>query len=140
MDEWAAVHPRTAQDLAWSQRRRRRLFEQDLLALGGGPLRPGPVLPGVPTTAAALGRLYVLEGSSLGGQVINASLAARDGALSVVRLRGLSPYGDRTGAMWRDYRRIVATWPVEDADVVVASAVETFVGLEAWVAPLAEAR
>ena len=135
LDRWSQDDPVTAARLVWPQRRRAGLFDADVTALGGRVLTRRPVLPPVLTTGQALGRLYVLEGSTLGGQQINAALAARTDAWSVVQLDGLAPYGTRTGAMWHDYREVVTSWPGDPTEIVDAALV-TFTLLEAWVAPL----
>ena len=51
-----------------------------------------------------MGRLYVLEGSTLGGAFIDRHLATVP-ELSGLRLRAFSPYGPETGAMWQGFRR-----------------------------------
>src|SRR5688500_15171591 len=66
LDGWAARHPAYAAAVDWGRRRRAGLFAADLHALDatGGEARP--VLPAIHGTDEALGRLYVLEGSTLG--------------------------------------------------------------------------
>jgi heme oxygenase len=73
LDAWARAEPADAARVEWSRRRRSPLFAADLAALGAVPAEPvrRPALPDVPDTDAALGRLYVLEGSSLGGVFID---------------------------------------------------------------------
>lgn len=139
LDQWAANEPASATTLQWRERRRLRLFRVDAARLDASWPPPMPELPPVSCTDAAIGRLYVLEGSTLGGQIINRSLAARtpDDPLSTVALRGLAPYGEQTGSMWAAYRRAVSLLAV-DTEAVVGSAVETFALLETWCrAPLA---
>jgi heme oxygenase len=137
LDEWAAEWPEHSDALHWPLRRRSRLFADDLVRLGAasGP-RARPGLPAVPGTAEALGLLYVLEGSSLGGQIINRVLAARDAAdpLAGFQLSGLAPYGDATGAMWHEFRGFVAGWVDAggSAPAMVEAAVGTFAELESW--------
>jgi heme oxygenase len=133
LDAWARHHPPAARDLTWDRRRRADLFADDLRALDaeGGTDRPD--LPAVDTTEAALGRMYVLEGSTLGGTFIDRHLAALP-QLADVRLRAFSPYGAQTGAMWHAFRsatreRVAAGG---DADAVVTAARETFAVLGAW--------
>jgi heme oxygenase len=135
LDTWAGAAPADAAGLAWSRRRRTHLFAADLTALGAAPAAPPawPELPAVPGTDDALGRLYVLEGSTLGGVFIDRHLASLPG-LAATPLRAFSPYGAETGAMWRDYRaatraRVAAGG---DADRVVAAAQQTFAALAAW--------
>jgi heme oxygenase (biliverdin-IX-beta and delta-forming) len=78
--------------------------------------------------------MYVLEGSTLGGTFIDRHLAGLPG-LSGVRLRAFTPYGDRTGAMWRDFRRATRAHAAGtgDADRVVRAACDTFAALADWV-------
>ncbi|WP_374468882.1 biliverdin-producing heme oxygenase [Phenylobacterium sp.] len=82
--------------------------------------------------AAALGSLYVLEGSTLGGQVIARELAGA-GWLPSGGLTYFNPYGPRTGEMWRGFR---AWLSAQDADDRAATegARRTFRLLQDWVA------
>lgn len=83
--------------------RRLDLVQRDLAALGA-PWRPvTPALPTLDSLPAALGSLYVLEGSALGGQFI---------AAQARRLLGLTPAhgasyfhgcGTSTVPRWRDF-------------------------------------
>ena len=133
LSDWAAREPVDAASVDWSRRRRADLYADDLRALGAPPAAAGPALPRLAGTDEALGRLYVLEGATLGGTFIDRHLAALP-ALAGVRLRAFSPYGGQTGAMWRSYRR-AARARVEaggDADRMVAAARATFAALAAW--------
>lgn len=134
LDAWAAGSPADARRMDWDQRRRAHLYAADLRSLGGSP-RPVPDLPAVRDTDEALGRMYVLEGSTLGGTSIDRHLAGLP-ALSDVRLRAFSPYGDRTGSMWAAYRRATREHVASggDADRVVEAAQATFAVLADWVA------
>jgi heme oxygenase (biliverdin-IX-beta and delta-forming) len=110
-------------------RRRSGAVRRDLLALGIAvppPARLQLVLPG---TAAALGSLYVLEGSALGAQVIAPRLQrllgldARNGAAY------FAGWGAATGARWREFReRLEATVGPDDRDRAQAAggAIATF--------------
>lgn len=138
LDDWAARCPADAGRVEWSRRRRGHLYAADLRALGRPPGDREPVLRTVGDTDEALGRLYVLEGSTLGGTFIDRHLAGLP-AISGLRLRAFSPYGERTGAMWAAYRRTTREHVAAggDADRVVLAAVETFAALAGWVgAPL----
>ena len=133
LDDWAARFPSDARAVTWSARRRAGLFAADLDALGASPAPAEPELPPVDDTDDALGRLYVLEGSTLGGTFIDRHL---DGlpALSGVRLRAFTPYGAETGAMWAAFRRVTRERVAAggDADAMVDSARETFQALADW--------
>jgi heme oxygenase len=93
----------------------------------------------VADTDHALGRLYVLEGSTLGGTFIDRHLASLP-QLSGVRIRAFSPYGSETGAMWAAFRRVVRERVAAggDADAMIGSARETFRALAAWCHPVRE--
>jgi heme oxygenase len=101
------------------------LSEADLAALPR--CRPAAALAG--TSARAIGSLYVMEGSTLGGQVISRALkdAGRES------LAYFNPYGRETGARWRAF----AAWAEdaaagEDRETAVASAEATFALLRTW--------
>jgi len=108
-------------------RRKLPLLEQDLTALGVAPLPPAgaPPYPFV-TPAEALGALYVLEGSTLGGLLI---------AAHVRRSLGHAPafhggYGRSTAAMWRRFQaELDARVDSAMLDDSVAAADRTFADL-----------
>jgi heme oxygenase len=133
LDAWADAHPADADRIGWAGRRRTALFAADLAALDAAPGR-APELPDVGDTDAALGRLYVLEGSSLGGVFIDRHLASLPQLADAGRLSAFSPYGERTGAMWHAFRAGVRDQVAGggDADRVVESARETFGALARW--------
>ena len=136
LDDWATRFPSDARAVTWAARRRADLFAADLDALGAAPAPAEPELPPVEDTDDALGRLYVLEGSTLGGVFIDRHL---DGlpALSGVRLRAFSPYGAETGAMWHAFRRVTRDHVADggDADAMLTAATSTFRALAEWCHP-----
>ena len=133
LDAWAERRPADARAVDWVRRRRAGLFAADLRALGAadGPARPR--LTRVDRTEEALGRLYVLEGSTLGGTVIDRHLGGLP-QLAGVRLRAFSPYGSDTGVMWHAFRRVTREQVASggNAAAVVAAARQTFTALAAW--------
>src|SRR3954447_6237292 len=75
LDVWARREPADADAIDWRRRRRTAVFAADLVVLGGHPASGRqPELPAVENTDDALGRLYVLEGSTLGGRFIDRHL------------------------------------------------------------------
>ena len=140
LDAWAGRRPADAARLQWERRRRTSLFAADLAALGVAPADPAvPDLPDVPTTDDALGRLYVLEGSTLGGTFIDRHLSGLPSLGEGVRVRAFSPYGGETGAMWHAYRQVTREHVAAGGDArrVVAAARDTFAALEDWCRPVA---
>lgn len=81
----------------------------------------------------ALGSLYVLEGSTLGGQVISRALQAAEW-LPAGGLSYFAPHGANTGAMWRTLMARLDAVPAREADRVVEGALKTFAVLQDWVA------
>jgi heme oxygenase (biliverdin-IX-beta and delta-forming) len=140
IEEWARHCPADAAAVTWARRRRADLFAADLQALGAGPATATPGLADVDGTDAALGRMYVLEGSTLGGTFIDRHLSGLP-QFAGVRLRSFSPYGTETGAMWHAFRRATRDRVAAggDADAMVASARDTFAALAAWCRPVGAA-
>lgn len=117
------------------------LLARDLAALG---LAPGELaalprcaaLPPLPDVARALGCLYVLEGATLGGQLIARQLADGPGVTADHGGAFFSGYGPATGPMWRRFGAALAAHArtPEHEDAMVAAAQETFGALERWLA------
>lgn len=140
LDAWAARFPADARSVSWEDRRRAEVFAADLAALGAYGAASGPDLPAPRGTDEALGRLYVLEGSTLGGAFIDRHLATVP-ELAGLRLRAFSPYGPGTGTMWRGFRRAARERVAAGGDpaVMVAAARQTFGALAVWCRPVARA-
>ena len=140
LDDWAARFPADAESVTWDARRRAGLFAADLGTLGSAPADDGPWLAPVTGTDDALGRLYVLEGSTLGGTFIDRHLSGLPG-LDGIRLRAFSPYGAETGAMWHAFRRATRHRVARggDPDAMLAAATSTFRSLAEWCEPAAAA-
>jgi heme oxygenase (biliverdin-IX-beta and delta-forming) len=92
-------------DLAFSSRVRSRQIPSKIELLWNGKLLVNPVLPAIGTKAEALGALYVVEGSTLGGRKILQAL--RSQGLPTDGLHFLDPYGKDAGAKWRLFLRVL---------------------------------
>ncbi|NGM19595.1 biliverdin-producing heme oxygenase [Roseomonas stagni] len=128
--------------LALHRRLNRRVaLADDLVALGFTPADiaalPRCEALAIRSVEQALGALYVLEGSTLGGQLIarhlraTLGIGAADGAAHVV------PYGPETGTLWRDFRLALdagADAAQFDPDAVIAAARRAFDRLDRWMA------
>jgi heme oxygenase len=95
-------------------------------------------LPDLCTPAHALGSLYVLEGSTLGSQVIARALNEKVDLGIMSSMRFLSGYGASTGTMWRSFVSALDAAPIESQCVAAAheGAVQTFDCLERWMGSL----
>jgi heme oxygenase (biliverdin-IX-beta and delta-forming) len=139
LDTWARREPADAETVHWSRRRRAHLFATDLRALGAADETDDvPRLPDVEDTDQALGRLYVLEGSTLGGTFISRHLTTLPALGPGVVVGAFAPYGSETGAMWHAYRRVTRARVAAggDAGRLVDAARATFTALAEWVAPV----
>lgn len=144
LDSWAAAHPGAAGALRWPRRRRGEVIRHDLLRLGftvrdlaAVAEAPPPFAALPPTSAEVLGWLYVSEGSTLGGAVVDRALRAGREPL-LVGLRTFTPYVEGPGPMWRGYRDYLDAWVGADAgrrEAVAAAAEASFAALERWLAP-----
>ena len=128
--DWAALGLPEA-----GARRRAELLDNDLRALGVDPdgVRRCRDLPDVALEARALGTLYVLEGSALGGQILARQVrqALGDGAPSAFFDAG----GADVSARWRSFCGFAESRAARGSDAIapaVDAAVETFRALRRW--------
>lgn len=71
-------------------------------------------VPGFTSELEALGALYVLEGATLGGQVINNRLKKNE-AFAALPLAYYNIYAQRTGSMWKQFLDIINQYNDEDS-------------------------
>jgi len=149
----AAIEPRLAETLGslslaapldLDRRRRAHLFAADLLhfEIHPGRLPRCAALPRVDSTARALGALYVLEGSTLGGAFLLAQLGRTLGVAPGSGASGIAPYGPGLFGMWIAYAdaldRFVREHPGDEGELIDAAR-ETFERLIEWMREPAEA-
>jgi heme oxygenase len=118
--------PLLARDLLWLEMTQRQLSQ----------LPRCTHLPEVKSITQALGCLYVLEGATLGGQIISRHLEKN---LALDESRGCAffcSYGDEVGPMWRSFRETLSAHCSKHAtteeEQLVTSACQTFVSLDSW--------
>ncbi|MFJ7313010.1 biliverdin-producing heme oxygenase [Pseudomonas sp. NPDC098747] len=111
----------------------------DLLALGlaSEVLETLPVcdqLPVIDSAAASLGVLYVLEGATLGGQILRREISVRLGLEAANGAAFLYVYGAATGRHWRDFIEYLGNRPMDadECQAVVIAAQSTFSCFERW--------
>ncbi|MBV4484428.1 biliverdin-producing heme oxygenase [Pseudomonas sp. SWRI153] len=108
----------------------------DLQALGASATTP-PLcqeLPLIDSSAASLGVLYVLEGATLGGQILRREIAARLNLDADNGAAFLDIYGAATGRRWRDFIEYLGSRPFDATEraAVVSAAQTTFACFEQW--------
>ncbi|WP_438480066.1 biliverdin-producing heme oxygenase [Oleiharenicola lentus] len=92
-------------------------------------------LPAVDSLPAALGSVYVIEGSTLGGQMISKHLETTLGFSGGSGYRYFRSYGADVGKKWGELRGLlVESSSPENDDRIVAAAGETFAAMGEWFA------
>ncbi|GAB6902898.1 hypothetical protein JCM9957A_59900 [Kineosporia succinea] len=131
---WREVWPesRPAPDVA--RRRRSGAIAADLRHLGLSPqevraLPRSPLPPAVTGLGRALGQLYVLDGSALGGAVI-ATHAIASG-IPAGACGSLAHSRERV-TVWHETKRLLDDLAPAELDEAVRAAVELFAVFEAW--------
>jgi heme oxygenase (biliverdin-IX-beta and delta-forming) len=135
-----AIATGLADEAFLAPRRRLALLAADLAHLGlpsasvAALPRPSDLILADP--AAAMGALYVLEGSTLGGQLIGRHIAALHG-FSGDGLAYYRAHGPAAGAMWTAFRQRLEPFggdPAAEA-ALTGAAVATFAAMRAWLCP-----
>jgi heme oxygenase len=129
--------------VAWipdiQNRMRTALLRRDLRVLGNASPEDLPVaaVPAYDSLADQIGCLYVLEGSTLGGQVISRQIGQALGYTPEHGCEFFYGHGTATGDMWQRFRKGIESYasarPSEEADVI-QSAVRTFQAFDIWMA------
>ncbi|MGE7416083.1 biliverdin-producing heme oxygenase [Methylobacterium tarhaniae] len=124
-------------DAFFEPRRRLAHLAADLRVLGldEGAIQalPRPRLALPRDRAESFGALYVLEGSTLGGQVIAKHIGHQLGLTAASGCRYYAAHGRDTGTMWKAFRlRLAAEALQGETDALVASAIGTFDAMRLW--------
>ena len=109
-------------------------LREDLDRLGGQPEVPPSHAP-TWSVAEALGALYVIEGSTLGGRIIARELDRSASVTPEAGGRFYSSYGDERGARWTAFKGALDAYGEanpEAVETVVRSAADTFDVLRTW--------
>jgi heme oxygenase len=137
------------ENFAWSeyginfdQRRKISLLKQDFHALGmnNAEIDALPIckdMPEMQTMEQALGALYVMEGSTLGGQIQARQLKKIFDFEPENGAAYFSSYGANVGVMWKDFCMALVQGANNDEEkeiIIIRAAQETFAALERWLA------
>ena len=148
---YGPLEARLSASPAWAElsfdftaRRKVPRLEKDLMALGktAEELTRSPrcaELPELDTIPQVLGCLYVMEGATLGGQVITRHLLAQHGITPETGGAFFAGYGAETGARWQAFGAMMTAAAERSgaADEIVASANRTFETMGRWLFPRA---
>lgn len=126
-------------DFDFSARRKVPQLVADLGVLGKAPeeLPRCAELPELVTIPQVLGCLYVIEGATLGGQIITRHLQANLGITPETGGAFFAGYGADTGARWQAFGAMItaAAERFGGEDEIVANANRTFETLDHWLSP-----
>ncbi|WP_296277244.1 biliverdin-producing heme oxygenase [Pseudomonas sp. UBA7530] len=91
-------------------------------------------LPAINCRPAFLGVLYVLEGATLGGQILRREMASRLGLNADNGAAFLDIYGAETGRRWRSFITYLGSQSLDtdEREAVVMAAQTTFACFERW--------
>ena len=121
-------------NLRFDKRRKAGLLERDLLTLGIDPatLPQCDELPELGNLEEACGALYVMEGSTLGGQHI--SRVARQAGLTESAIHYFQSYGPRVAEMWKELGEALNAFAEtgERSPQLVEGARKTFRAFQHW--------
>lgn len=134
--EWKAL------GLTLESRSHANCLVADLTALGADPFEaartPSSLLPDLPTFPHALGALYVLEGSTLGGRLILRNIETRIGPCIEGATGFLGGRREAVGPMWRSFQAALDGFGRERPQLredVVTGAQRAFVAILTWFTP-----
>ena len=121
------------------RRLRSHLLRADLLALGVSDneiarIPPCVDLPCLSTVDQGFGCLYVLEGSTLGGQVISRQVQSRIATSAETGGKFFHGYGNQTGLMWREFCSALREHSdtSQNRSAIITAAEDTFEKMESW--------
>ncbi|MFC6646157.1 biliverdin-producing heme oxygenase [Granulicella cerasi] len=137
-EAWAATHVPAEYAELIAARKRAPLLERDLAAFGEAMPAPHFVADAsFSTPAGFLGAMYVVEGSTLGGQYIAKHvepLLGIDAEHGTAYFRG---YREETGARWKEFQAALLALPDDKAEEVIFAARRMFGLFREAILPLA---
>ena len=128
-----------------SERAKRQWIEADLMTFGITPdsFSEIPLCTDLPTFenfASVLGGLYVVEGATLGGQIILRTLHRQLGVSPDSGGRFFASYGRNVGGMWREYLEVLESVGEKSgvADEIERLAIASFSAFDRWFSTMSE--
>ncbi|HEX8546268.1 MAG TPA: biliverdin-producing heme oxygenase [Cytophagaceae bacterium] len=120
----------------FTRRRKAILLTDDLhhYKIAENTLEFCQLLPEIKNVSQAMGALYVLEGSSLGGRFISKKVNETIGATPEGGAKFYHGYGAETGSYWKKFCEYLLSYAsnVSDQSEIVETANSTFLKLNSW--------
>ena len=116
-----------------AERKRLGMLDRDLAFFGHVPSEERSTLPAIDDVPSLLGAMYVMEGSTLGGQQIARHVEKCMGLTTGVGNAYFVGHGDQTGRRWKEFCLMLETKvPESDAEAVVQGAKAMFATFGGW--------
>lgn len=130
-------------DFDYAPRQKTPRLRQDLLALGDTETTIAALprcerLPSLTNAAQRWGCLYVIEGATLGGQIITKHLHRNLGLSANSGASFFNGYGTQTSVQWKAFCAVVPVYgeaSAGDRDAMLSGANQTFDALSEWLFP-----
>jgi heme oxygenase len=92
-------------------------------------------LPAIHNIPTALGAMYVLEGSTLGGKYISKMIKTKIGLGSDKGVSFFNGYGSETGSKWKSFKSYINkyTGKINEEKEIINAANETFAKMKRWI-------
>ena len=117
-----------------NNRRKTQLILQDLQVHYNHKLSISKDLPQINNTMQALGAMYVMEGSTLGGRGITRMLLKNNNFLNPSGIVFFNGYGAETGQMWTAFQKVINSIDGDDAtQQMLHAANDTFLKFKYWI-------
>lgn len=120
----------------YSNRRKSESLIKDILAAGGAPsLKTCNVLPAITNAKEAIGAMYVLEGSTLGGKIISKMIMQCLSLSSDEAISFFTGYREDSDRMWSSFTAALnaCTNNPEEQHRIAQAANDTFIKFKNWV-------
>ncbi|MCC8411107.1 biliverdin-producing heme oxygenase [Mucilaginibacter sp. UR6-1] len=122
----------------YHERRKTSAIADDLQALDADvpPVAGADSLPAIQNHLQALGALYVIEGSTLGGKIISKMIGQKLDAANGEALTFFNSYGEDTVNMWNSFKEKMNAQAQTDEEqaAVIETANSTFKHFAGWIA------
>jgi heme oxygenase len=120
----------------YPKRRKTSLLSNDLISLGASlpSIATDEELPTINNLLQAFGALYVMEGSTLGGQYIANMIREQLQWKELKAVSFFEGYGSETVGMWESFKTVLDEHATtkEDLQTILKSSDETFVKFKSW--------
>lgn len=121
---------------AYDERRKAHVIVQELESWGETIPSETADAPRIDTKAKAMGAMYVLEGSTLGGKII-AKIIGGNLDIDPAQLQFFNYYGDNTEAMWKEFSDTLNKYAdsigLSARNEMVQASIDTFRFFKSWI-------